>query len=436
MIMARLAVIKPEVPSSILVAFFRRSTEKLERYARGSEYIMYNKGNTEEEVPSAGSLGELRRNLIQLQLEALHHVVDDYNSSNIGDNKSQDSIISTESVQLVLRKVGESKMDDDGNCLYEPMQTMNEAARLAFARSVITVYRYHLDPEVYCNRQEEMEDDERATLMVSRQEMLEFFGLLRVALSMDEVQCYLSAGRKIDFSGNSASLQEQPQATEISDHDMRLSLLQGLFLRAVLGRSVTENPTVFVLREASRLLVPGTISSNDKQKRTNDDEEFLRAFENYLSAVRVARENAISSSQLSDLDQDGVTRVVSVTYSEKSPIIDDEATLPLPPQLSVMDEHKESEQRKNLLMARKAAEMQQKLLDQLLTMNEEDRQLTLRDAKEANDIFLKEALSITPGPQRVLFMQSIDEEKQKKLIMHKLWESMLANNAEKSPNIL
>jgi hypothetical protein len=76
-----------------------------------------------------------------------------------------------------------------------------------------------------------------------------------------------------------------------------------------------------------------------------------------------------------------------------------------------MDEHKESERSKNLLMARKAAEMQQKLLDQLLTMVAEDWQLTLRDATEANDIFLKEALSITPGPQRVLFMQSINEEK-------------------------
>ncbi len=131
-----------------------------------------------------------------------------------------------------------------------------------------------------------------------------------------------------------------------------------------------------------------------------------------------------------------MTRVVSVAYSEKSHIVDDAATLPLPPQLSVMDEHKESEQRKKLLMAHKAPEMQQKLLDQLLTLDKEDWQLTLRDAKEANGIFLKEALSITPGPQRVLFMQSIDEEKQNKLIMHKLWESMLANYAEKSPNIL
>jgi hypothetical protein len=434
--MARLAEINPAVPSSIIVAFFRRSTEKLERYARGSEYV-YNQGSTEEEVPSAAdSLGELRRLLIQVQLKTLHHVVEDYNSSNNGDNKSQVSFISAESVQLALRKVGENRMDDDGNCLYEPMQTMNEAARLAFARSVITAYRHHLDPKIYFNRQEEMEDGDRATSMISRQEMLEFFGLVMVALSMEEVQCYLNTGRNIDFSGNLTSVQEQPQAAELSDPDMRLSLLQGLFLRAVLGRSVPENPTVFVLREASRVLVPGTISSNDLQKRTNDDEEFLRAFENYLSAVRVARENAISFSQLSDLDQDGVTRVVSVTYSEKSPNTEGEATVSLPPQLSVMDEHKESAQRKNLVMARKAAEMQQALLDQLLKMDEEDRQLTLRDAKEAHDNFLKEALSITPGPQRVLFMQSIDEEKQKKLIMHKLWESMLANKAEKSPNIL
>jgi len=111
-----------------------------------------------------------------------------------------------------------------------------------------------------------------------------------------------------------------------------------------------------------------------------------------------------------------------------------EATSPmsLPPRQSVMDEHRESEQRKNLSMARKASEMQQTLMDQLLVMDEDDRALVLREAKEAHDNFLKEALSIPPGPQRILFMQSIEEENQKKLIMHRLWESKMQNNEEKS----
>ena len=102
------------------------------------------------------------------------------------------------------------------------------------------------------------------------------------------------------------------------------------------------------------------------------------------------------------------------------------STMSLPPQQSIMDEHRESEQRQNLSMARKVSQIQQELLDQLLVMDEDERALTLKEAKKAHDTFLKEALSIPPGPQRILFMQSIDEESQKKLIMHKLWESQLA----------
>jgi hypothetical protein len=329
--------------------------------------------------------------------------------------------------------------NDGEECLYESMQRMNEAARLAFVRSVINAYQKEIERKMFGKRQEieEAVGDPLINSSISRQEMLEYFGLVIVALSMDDVQRYLAYGGQIDFSEVSSSFQKQ--ADEHSAPETRLLVLQGLFLRAVKGLSITENPTVFILREAKRLLLTETTSSStDEQERSKDDgdEEFLRVFENYLSAVRVARENAISSSNLKDLDHDGVTRVVSVTYSEISPMDVGEATSPmsLPPQQSVMDEHRESEQRKNLSMARKASEMQQTLMDQLLVMDEDDRALALREAKEARDNFLKEALSIPPGPQRILFMQSIDEENQKKLIMHRLWESKIANDKEKSPN--
>jgi len=422
------------VPSSILIEFFRKTVEKLDRYACGNEYC----SETGEVQAVADSLAVLRMRLIQVQLETLHQIVEDYNS-----RSAKDSLISIESVQVALRQVGKSRMDgegcnDGGECLYESMQRMNEAARLAFVRSVINAYQEEIEQKVFGKRQEneEAEGDPLISSSISRQEMLEYFGLVIVALSMDDVQRYLANGGQIDFSGNSSSLQQQ--ADEHSSPETRLLVLQDLFLRAVKGRSITENPTVFILREAKRLLLTETTtsSSNDDQERSKDDdgEEFLRVFENYLSAVRVARENAISTSSLSDLDHDGVTRVVSVTYSEISPMDAGEATSPmsLPPRQSVMDEYRESEQRKNLSMARKASEMQQTLMDQLLVMDEDDRALVLREAKEAHDNFLKEALSIPPGPQRILFMQSIEEENQKKLIMHRLWESKMQNNEEKS----
>lgn len=416
------------VPSSILIDFFRNTVEKLERYACGNEYC-----NETGEAQAADSLAVLRLRLIQVQLETLHHAVEDYNS------RSQGSVISTESVQRALRQVGETKRDgedcnDNDKCLYESMQRMNEAARLAFVRSVINAFQEDLEErKLFGKRQEDDDDDPSINSTISRHEILEYFGLVIVALSMREVQQYLTYGGQIDFSGNSSSCQQQARDEQLSTPETRLLLLKGLFLRAVIGHFRTENPTVFVLREAKRLLLPdstssSTNSSNDDQVRSTNDEEFLRVFENYLSAVRVAKENAISSWNVSHLDRDGVTRVVSVTYSEISPMDAGEGTSAMssPPQPSIMDEHRESEQRQNLSMARKVSQIQQALLDQLLGMDEDDRAFTLKEAKETHDNFLKEALSIPAVPQRILFMQSIDEESQKKLIIHKLWESKLA----------
>ena len=417
------------VPTSLLLDYFHRSTEVLGRYARKSVLI---RSNVEEQPPS---IEELRRLLIQVQMDVLHDVVNDYNSStnNADNNSSKDIAMSIENVQLALRKVGQNEDDEDDDAddtLRQPMQQMHNAARNAFARSVLTSYQLDLDSYVHNT------EDEEATSVcdryATRQELLEYFGLFIVAVEIDEVQCYISSGEPIDFSGNAASLQQaKAREASISSPEKRLSLLQSLILRAVLGQSVIQDPIAFVVEAATRILSPD--DTNAEQWTNNDDEEFSQALDNYMSAIRVCRENASAFSNLSDYDQDGVTRVVSVKYSEKS--YEENTTASMPPQSSFMTEHKESEQRKDLVLARRAAEMQQTLLAQLLMMEDAERLHTLREAKEAHDEFLHEALSIPSGPQRVLFVQSVDEEKQKKLIMHKLWESMLASNGGVPPTI-
>eukprot|EP00590_Aulacoseira_subarctica_P005417 CAMPEP_0172421192 /NCGR_PEP_ID=MMETSP1064-20121228/7461_1 /TAXON_ID=202472 /ORGANISM="Aulacoseira subarctica , Strain CCAP 1002/5" /LENGTH=138 /DNA_ID=CAMNT_0013161473 /DNA_START=26 /DNA_END=442 /DNA_ORIENTATION=- len=115
------------VPTSLLLDYFHRSTEVLERYARKSALI---RSNVVEQPPSL--LEELRGLLIQVQMDALHDVVNDYNSStNNADNNSLDDIVmSIENVQLALRKVGQNddEEDDDGNdTLLQPMQRMHNA---------------------------------------------------------------------------------------------------------------------------------------------------------------------------------------------------------------------------------------------------------------------------------------------------------------------
>ena len=54
-------------------------------------------------------------------------------------------------------------------------------------------------------------------------------------------------------------------------------------------------------------------------------------------------------------------------------------------------------------------------------MCEEEREKKLKEAKMVNDIFMKEALEKSPGPERVHFIQNVGPGKQQMLLMHKLW---------------
>lgn len=404
---------KQSVPASLLLDFFHRSTEKLNLHALESC-----RTSTVEPEPS---LEELRNRLLEIQIETLRHVVDDYNAS---ANKDQDAAPMTiESAQVALRKIGEATQV--GDRLYQPMQDMNDAARLAFVRNALNAYAPYLDPNFQSHEIKVFSE------RVDRKEILEFLGLVTIAVKLDEVQRYLQTGSPIQFNRKETAstdhvlqVSSQSIATETT-HEKRLALLQSAVLRAVLGHPVAD--PFIILKEVNRLL------STEESDAQTANEELSQAFENYMSATRVAITNAEAPTKLADYDQGGVTRVVSVTYSEKTIGMNGIATGA--PSQTFMEQQKELEQCKELRMARRAAEMQQTLLAQLLMMGEDEREYVLRDAKETHDIFLREARAIPPGPKRVIFMQSIEEEKQKKLIMHKLWESTLAEHGGKPPTI-
>jgi hypothetical protein len=79
-----------------------------------------------------------------------------------------------------------------------------------------------------------------------------------------------------------------------------------------------------------------------------------------------------------------------------------------------------------LKMAAQAASMQQKILDEFMSMSERDRNEQLTKARKAHDLFLQDAMALPPGPQRIEFLQNISSEQQKLLLIHKLWESRLS----------
>jgi hypothetical protein len=129
-----------------------------------------------------------------------------------------------------------------------------------------------------------------------------------------------------------------------------------------------------------------------------------------------------------------VTRVVSVIYSEKilSPDGREVSTTGAPTQESIV-EQTEQQQLAQLQMARQAASLEQSILGELLILSEDDRQIQLNLARNAHEDFVRRAMEMPAGPERVLFLTSVDLDKQRLLVMHKIWANMLAENDGKPP---
>lgn len=54
-------------------------------------------------------------------------------------------------------------------------------------------------------------------------------------------------------------------------------------------------------------------------------------------------------------------------------------------------------------------------------MSEGERTSKLQVAKQANDDFVRQAMEIPAGPERIAFLTSVDPETQQLLLIHKLW---------------
>lgn len=130
--------------------------------------------------------------------------------------------------------------------------------------------------------------------------------------------------------------------------------------------------------------------------------------------------------ELDDTKEGGCTKVVSVKYSE----FDDDDPKHIS---SVMEEHVEQQQMHELKVARQAASLQQSILGELLTMEEEEREQMLLKAKKSHDSFMEKASKVPIGPERVQFLRTVSEDTQQMLLMHKLWEKMLAGHKGEAP---
>ena len=178
----------------------------------------------------------------------------------------------------------------------------------------------------------------------------------------------------------------------------------------------------------------GLESLNGVHKTFGEDQDIQNKLRQFAEAMTtVVKISSQGSIQGISENEDGVTKVISVTYKEVGDGDEGEGEGGGAPEMMGMSQIKEEEQRKQLEMARKAAGLQQQLLGMLLGMEEVEREVLLNDAKKCHNEFVEKALAIETGPERVVFMQTLSAELQQKLIMHKMWESMLEKNGGVPP---
>mmetsp|Transcript_52210 Transcript_52210/g.62870 ORF Transcript_52210/g.62870 Transcript_52210/m.62870 type:complete len:493 (+) Transcript_52210:45-1523(+) len=466
-----------KIPARLLIQFFQNCTTDLNR--KHEKQLV--DANFEDSDPV--TLSEHRSSIIEVQRNALNELLRLQNKPGPakgpppsderrqqGTAAASQNVISAEQFQTALRSVGAG--DNDGIDVTDERETqellcsmaaMNDAARAAFVRSVLYSEWRAERGKMWLLRNDDDDDGsgggadrERNVRYFERRKgrticsssdggkggmergaVLEFCGLCIGALRLEEVQRFLSCGESIFGYGNgSAVIDEFPVINFVRQRILdqgviksmtpqgRMSILEGLLCRAI-GYDLE-----FAMLEMQRLT-----TANESQ----DDEELIEMFNQFLSAISTSLTTAnlanggVTPGELSDCNEGGVTRVVSVKYSET--VIGDETAADVPPSQAAMEQQKEAFERQQFETARKAAALQQSILGELLTMDEISREKQLVKAKEAHDSFLESALAIPAGLERVKFMKDIDADTQRLLIMHKLWEKMLADNGGVPPKM-
>jgi hypothetical protein len=376
-------------------------------------------------IQSSFSLVDLRNLLLTNQRFCLERVVDEYNLQHATQwtaQKVQDALKNLQSQESAVKTK-------------DAMAAMNDAARLAFCRLVLYSE---------CLRQQETGDESGRQYLekeepIQRSQLLEFCGLCSAATRLPMVQEYVRDGTDLFDSTATVALQTGNDDPSKNIPPYRLDVIQRLFFRAV------EIDPDHGMAEIKRIFFSGNDNEHDELA---NDAELVGIFEAAVTRMNAMLTDILQQKQqqqranvaaLSDYNDDGVTRVVAVEYSEK--IIDEtgkivETSSQLGPVASqVMEQQTAQQQQQQFEVARQAAALQQEILGQLFSLSEEDREEELAEAAKAEQDFLAKAMAIPAGPERIDFLRSVAPETQRLMVMHKLWQGMLAAHGGKPPRM-
>ena len=409
-----------------IMSFFNEANERLKEYPNEEERKSIiqpldncvEKGN-EYFVPV--SLKNQRQALLETQLRALETTV-----SRVSEEKK--TSVTAKDIQEHLRALGakdftnitaDAKIQTE---LLDQMNDMNEHARMAFARSVLWSEHYWDQQEREINKIEsdgvlDYAQTKRKLhqkgdgISMDRNTVIEFSGLCSTLVKLPEVENHLQSGRKLF---DNSDMGEEYLVSDNVTAPQRVLHLQYMMLCSVGFEPICGGEELY------------KIMTQDHGAET--DVELAGSISSYIMAMQTASKKAMDeglNQVLSDANEGGDTRVVSVVYSEKTVNQNHSGELiqggDTAPSHERMEEHNEEQQRQQLQVAANAARLQQTILEQLNAMEENERNVHLSKAEAMHNDFVRNTMSLPPGPERIAFLQSISAEQQHLLLIHKLW---------------
>lgn len=468
-----------DVPREVLLAFFLAATKALK--------------SLDETTPLAAaptSLPKCRNLLLEQQRLCLADVIQDYNDSN-SSTTNNNPLLDMATVQASLSQTNNNNNQDTE--LEESMESMTTAARLAFARLVLRS-ECQRTGTTSLNKIDTIDDDTRSnsnkndgppleTSPMPRSAMLEFCALGVAATRLECIQAHVrDSGMPLWGLDNTNNDNDDEPEKSFTPPMKRLENLQRLLLQAI-GYDADMG-----LKQLARQVQ----GSEESEGGGNDDVELVQIIRQATAFMTEAvlgssgssngADNMLASSQqrellLSDQDQGGVTRVVSVQHSETmvqfvnnnnksgpqelGTTTSGAATAPVSQSMRGDDDddgdgdgdggrtnnsntivktnivnnkinNNEEEQKQQLQIAREAERLRQSFLDELTAMSESDRIHLLQNAEMALRNFQERALQMPAGSGRIDFLRSMDASTKRLLTMHRIWQEEEEQAKEKS----
>jgi hypothetical protein len=452
-------VASPAAPDEVILMFLESATQALLELDCRKEF--------EDTCGRRGylTLGDGRKLLLNQQQSCLHRAIFAYQQQQQQHHNSNQPQVQVERVQERLAKLKQES--NISPSLQNSMATMDDAARIALFRLML-----YSELQLEKKKKKKQSTDSSSTVerelqtkgTLERSKLMEFIALCQTAVRWKQVQQHLQTGEAL-FSGGSTPDTDDDETRNTLDQEINHSQLPSAMkfpqarlehIQRCMSRAVGIDPK-FVTSELKRIFFDKSTSSSNE---FSNDKEVLLCFEQLVSQMNVAVTNASLNSPeqllLSDKDQGGFTRVVSVQFSEvnlggqgkyqNSDTHQEEddsnvgtmlsnntlswrnvstvsTAAPRQEFMQQQDDLTDDEKKRQLRLASEATKLQQTLLIELIQLPQQERIQQLERARQCSDTFLKQVATLPTGPERIVFLQSIDPETSRLLALHKLWLS-------------